>query len=311
MSIATVYNAQIRNNGTANRCTRAIRQELGFNKRDSEGKWIDCPRYEPHGELPKHDLYIYVDDGRDELEWTCPGPSAYWAIDTHLGYDYRLSKARQFDRVYTAQKAGAERMRADGIKHVEWLPLACSPSLDPCLGEMRTHPNRAEIAGEFQLAKRHDLVFVGYMNRGAGENSHNRVEFLDEIFRDFPNFWCSANTFHEHQAVRYIRSRIGLNISIKNDLNMRFFEVLSTGTALLTNTDVDGIEDIGFEEGKHFIGYTDVEDAKDKARYYLEHEDEREEIAAAGHELVRANHTYAHRMAYILDSFGIPKAEAA
>ncbi len=149
------------------------------------------------------------------------------------------------------------------------------------------------------------------MNRGAGENSHNRVEFLDEIFRDFPNFWCSANTFHEHQAVRYIRSRIGLNISIKNDLNMRFFEVLSTGTALLTNTDVDGIEDIGFEEGKHFIGYTDVEDAKDKARYYLEHEDEREEIAAAGHELVRANHTYAHRMAYILDSFGIPKAEAA
>lgn len=303
MSIAFVYNAQVRNNGTATLAFRSVKQELNFGE--------SVRRYEPEGVLPEHDLYIYVDDGRDELTWECPSPSAYWAIDTHLGYDYRLAKARQFDRVYTAQKEGAEKMRKDGIKNVEWLPLACKPSLCPSLKEMRTHPNRNDIAGEFQLAKRHDVVFVGFMNQGAGEGSHDRIEFLDDMFKEFPNFWCSANVFFEEMAVRYIRGRLGLNISIKDDLNMRFFEVLSTGTALLTNTDVVGIEDIGFEEGKHFIGYTDVNDAKDKARYYLEHEDEREEIAAAGHQFVREKHTYAHRMAYVLDSFGIPKAEAA
>src|SRR5438067_520298 len=74
------------------------------------------------------DLFLRIDDS---VSWDWSDhlhPSAYWAIDTHLDYESRLSYARQFDRVFCAQKASAERMCADGLE-AEWLPLACDPEL--------------------------------------------------------------------------------------------------------------------------------------------------------------------------------------
>jgi spore maturation protein CgeB len=44
------------------------------------------------------------------------------------------------------------------------------------------------------------------------------------------------------------------------------------------------------------VTYSSAEEAAEKIRYYLEHEDERASIAAAGHARTLAEHTYAHRM---------------
>jgi O-antigen biosynthesis protein len=289
-----VYDARIRNNGTAVRCWDAVKRGIGFPQ---------LKRYEPHGILPKHELYIYVDDGRDDIEWECPRPNAYWAIDTHLGYDYRLRKAQQFDYVFTAQKEGAVQMRKDGIKRVEWLPLACHPPCDPNGVEMAVHPFKDRLCGGSGLEKQYDLCFVGFMNEGVpgDEQSHNRVSFLDAVFRAFPSFWCSVNFFFEEAAIRYIRARLGLNISIKHDMPMRFFEGMSYGTAMLNNEDQEGWRELGFEDGKHFIAYKDDKDILKKIKYYLSHIDERESIAREGHRLVREKHTYVHRMKHLLD----------
>ena len=144
------------------------------------------------------------------------------------------------------------------------------------------------------LDKQHDIVFVGFLNQDPIGN--NRVEYLDQVFKELPNSWLSVNCFHEHMAAHYVRGRLGFNISIRDDLNMRFFEVLSTGTALLANRDVVGLEELGFEEGVHFIGYQGVPEAIEKAKYYLKNHEERESIAAAGHQLVREKHTYVDRI---------------
>jgi spore maturation protein CgeB len=86
---------------------------------------------------------------------------------------------------------------------------------------------------------------------------------------------------------------------------MRWFEGMSTGTALLTNTDVEGWKDLGFVDGEHFIGYHGMDDMVEKARWALAHPMEREEIAAAGHKLVREQHTYAHRIIHMLNTCGV------
>jgi spore maturation protein CgeB len=44
-----------------------------------------------------------------------------------------------------------------------------------------------------------------------------------------------------------------------------------------------------FVPGKHFIEFRDANELVNKARYYLEHEDERNEIAQAGFDLVTKN----------------------
>ena len=294
MSIALVYNAEIRNNGTPVLCLDAVKRGLGL---------ADTKRYEPHGELPEHELYIYVDDGRDDLEWECPHPCAYWAIDTHLGYDFRLAKAKGFDYVFTAQKDGAEKMREDGVA-AEWLPLACHPLAHPNLSELLQHQDRDRLLARGS-DKCWDVVFVGFMNQGAGEGSNDRLEYLDQLFKAIPNFWCTTNCFFEDMAMRYARARVGANVSIKNDLNMRFFEVLSIGTCLLTNSDVVGWKELGFVDGEDFVGFVGVEDMIEKTRWCLEHPEMREEIAKRGHERVRAEHTYAHRMKHVLDVIGV------
>jgi len=295
--IGFVYNSDIRNNGTATLCLNSAKYQLGL------GDEVD--RWRPSGELPERELYIYVDDGRDDLDWICPKPNAYYAIDTHLGYDYRLWKAKQFDHVYCAQLEGVRKMRKDGIKNVSWLPLGCNTMAHPNLQELMEHPNKDSHTKGKPLNKIYDLGFVGFVNRGAGDGSNDRAEWLDFAFKSYPKFWFAYNKFFEDMAVVYIRSKLGFNISIRNDLNMRFFEVLSSGTCCLTNTTVEGLTELGFIEGEHFLGYKDKDEFKVKADFGLKNFNEREKIAKNGMDFARANHTYDKRMNKILDDFKI------
>lgn len=287
MKIGFVVNAEIRDNGTFCLVRDAVKRRMGF--QEDEVKWYTRGA----GYKEDCDFYLFIDDGRDEIPMDVPRPNAAWMIDTHLGWDVRREWANHFDTVFCAQRGGAEKMASEGI-NAHWLPLACHPPAHPNYGEILTSPTADEIMQGRSLDKQHDLVFVGYLNEDTRGN--NRVEYLDRLFREFPNSWLAFNCFHEHMAAHYVRSRLGFNISIRDDLNMRWFEVLSTGTALLTNINVEGWEELGFKEGDHFIGYQGVDDAIEKARHYLKHHDERERIAAAGHRLVREKHTYVDRM---------------
>src|SRR5687768_3766722 len=60
------------------------------------------------------DLYLNIDDG---MRYRLPPdlrPSAWWTIDTHLELDWCLTKAPDFDIVFTAQRDGAEQLRQAG-----------------------------------------------------------------------------------------------------------------------------------------------------------------------------------------------------
>jgi spore maturation protein CgeB len=84
------------------------------------------------------------------------------------------------------------------------------------------------------------------------------------------------------------------NTAADDDINMRCFEATATGSFLLTEW-VPTIETC-FEDGKHLVTYKTMDEAIDKARYYLVHSDEREAIAKAGMEYTLSHHTYQHRI---------------
>ncbi len=75
------------------------------------------------------DLYLNIDDG---LRYHLPPdlhPSAWWAIDTHMDLAWCIQKSRGFDRVFAAQRDGADALRGAGIRSATWLPLACDPEI--------------------------------------------------------------------------------------------------------------------------------------------------------------------------------------
>lgn len=62
----------------------------------------------------------------------------------------------------------------------------------------------------------------------------------------------------------------------------RYLEVLAAGSLLLASP-VPGVSRY-FEPGKHFVSYDSLDDAVQKASYYLDHPQEAEKIRKAGHE---------------------------
>ena len=93
-------------------------------------------------------------------------------------------------------------------------------------------------------------------------------------------------------------SRITLNYHI--DLaenyanNLRLFEATGVGTLLLTDKKCN-LHEL-FEPGKEVAVYSTPEECVELARYYLDHESERETIASAGQSRTLRDHTYKLRM---------------
>lgn len=240
----------------------------------------------PLGEFDKWgkwDLHFEADWGEDALKEilpytpvAIPSPSVFWHSDTHLGYEWRLEKARRTDFNFVCQKRALEDFTKDGIENVIWMPHAVEPHAYPCIPSV----------------KKFDIAFIGHMN------SQDRIDALDRVFKEFPNFFFGQRLFEE-AAEKYCQSKIVFNISIKDDINMRVFETLSTGSFLLTNW-IPTLEEL-FHDGIHLVTYKTIDEAIDKARYYLAHDDEREKIAQAGMEEVRAKHTFQHRARTVLD----------
>ena len=92
-------------------------------------------------------------------------------------------------------------------------------------------------------------------------------------------------------------SRININTTmrpIRSGLPQRIWDVLGCGGFLLTNAQAEIPEFL--EPGKHLEVFESPEEACEKARYYLTHEDERLAIAQAGYEEAVSAHTIAVRV---------------
>ena len=82
----------------------------------------------------------------------------------------------------------------------------------------------------------------------------------------------------------------------------RVYETMGRG-GFIIHPYIKGMED-DFIDGKHLVFYEfgNFEDLYSKIDYYLEHDDKREAIRKAGHEHVKANHTYKNRWQSIIDT---------
>ena len=228
---------------------------------------------------PGSDYYLLVDDGIDYQIQGDKSKLIYWAIDTHFTPEQCKKKAGTAKWVFRAQKNG-ESVLPGSI----WLPLGCDE----------------EIHSAETKEKIYDVCFVG--------NTHNsmvnRINCLDALFKEFPNFYFGQKFFKD-ASEKYGKSKIVFNRSLDNDINMRVFEAMCSGSLLLTDEIKDnGFEDLGFKDGINCATYADEKEMINKAKYYLAKYYEREAIAKAGAVHVKALHQYKNRVEKILETIG-------
>ena len=208
-----------------------------------------------------------------------PGPDvpsikAYWCIDTHrmdylVGGMTRWDKLKAFDYVFAAQKDAAEKLKCP------WLPLAFDPAAWRCLPGTK---------------KKFDWCFVANMN------TPSRRDLVARLTSLFPCCFTGQAYGDEINAI-YNQSRLVLNLTVGNDVNMRFFEAQATGSPLITNRPENG-EDLLFD---NVIYYQSAGDLEAKMAELLKRSpQDLESIGIRQRERVLADHTYSHRMEQML-----------
>ena len=164
---------------------------------------------------------------------------------------------------------------------------------------------------------RYDVVFVGQL--GGGRHASGNV-VLDDAARGVEiDVWGPGIEERPEDSLlrrRYhglawgiemyrvlAAARIALNRHIDasegHANNMRLFEATGVGTLLLTDERLD-LDEL-FVPGEEVVTYADAADLVDKARWYLEHDAEREAIAAAGQARTLREHTYSRRIPELVE----------
>lgn len=246
----------------------------------------------PMTDLGSFDLNILVDHGEDgiyvPLDFVVPHPNAYWVADSHLGYDYRLRRAKEFDHVFVSHSPSIAKFIRDGIDpaRIHYLPWAAEPDT------YRPHP----------VLERWDWCFIGTMNNAF------RIDLIDRFCKEWPvghqgylgwlNNQVKGWNVLDDAAKKYSMSRIVLNEAVQDDLNMRVFEALACKRLLLTEEVPDLLRH--FKNGEHLVTFKTIDEAVELAGGLLADEERRNRIAKAGYEEFLSKHTYMHRTKEIL-----------
>lgn len=258
----------------------------------ADGNFVHMSPINPTNLNGNFDLHVLIDYGEDglniPLQWELKHPNAYWIADSHLGYDYRLWRAKQFDFVFASHKPSIAKMIRDGIpaEKIHYLPWAAE--------EMCYKP--------IDIIEKWKWCFIGHMNNDF------RIDLIDRFCKEWPvgiegylGWRMAESKGHnvlEDVAQKFCQSRIVLNESVLDDMNMRTFEALACKRLLLTE-DVPAVRD-HFEDGKHLVLFKTIDEAVERARWYIEDQPSREKIAEAGYQEFLAKHTYRHRAEEIL-----------
>lgn len=229
-------------------------------------------------------------------------PIACWSQDAMgtLGRQYLIGAG--FDYIFSKDPVLVDMLRRyTSIEEAHYLPEACNPKahfpVTPTDEEMRRfgcelttaatlYYYRAEI---LQSMTGFDLRVWGAVPRYY-DGPLRRVASGKSVFRHDKSACFNA-------AKIVVNSLSPLEFA---SLNARAFEVAGCGGFQLV-TASEAVANY-FEPGKEIETFHDLSELREKARYYLDHEDERKEIALAGQRRAHAEHTYRHRLQQMLNT---------
>lgn len=206
-----------------------------------------------------------------------PCTTACYLIDSHLNLENHLKWAKNFNYVFIAQKEYIPRFHEVGITNIHWLPLAADEL----------------IFKNFNLPNKYLSAFVGSVLPGS------RRELLLEILKHTTDIHFERCFWYDMARV-FSQASFVFNNAIKNDLNMRVFEVLSTGTALFSDLAENSGMDELFVEGEDYIRYKDDTILND-IQSITSGSFDLNKIGSEGQRKVLNAHTYRHRVDDLLD----------
>ncbi len=231
--------------------------------------------------------------------------TALFFIDLVDHWELIKKMAPTYDYFFSQDHVILKKLRHElGLKNSFYMAHATEPIADP-------------------FTDRHNKYDVTFVGTHSDTLYASREKYLLAIKDLGLNIWGTegwTNTplsklFHgssigDQRYDIYSHSKIVVDINWSSmpaeGLSNRPFEVAGCGVLFMTdNVRADIYR--AYEVGKEVIVFTDESDLRQKVRYYLEHESERNEIAMAGYAKTVAKHTYIERIKQLLDTINNPE----
>jgi spore maturation protein CgeB len=213
-------------------------------------------------------------------------PKGAFVIDSHFGEDIRKSyfDSNQIDLIFSVTKTHFLNTYPEYEEKFRWLPWSINP----------------EVFKDWKLEKSIDFLLMGLLDDPQIGGYPFRKAVLQKM-KDEKGFVHHAHPGHnigyndgaiinEAFAQEINRSKIFFTCGSQIGYPvLKFFEVLGCRTLLLAESNQDILE-LGFKDGVHFIA-CDRTNFYNKAAFYLEQEEKREQIANNGFHFIHTNHT--------------------
>lgn len=199
-------------------------------------------------------------------------PRVLLVADTHhlnspLINMLRYATAEPFDRiVFLYDRHHAGFFAAAGLRNLFWFPGLTFPHGDAAVRAVR------------QARRRPEIMFVGQ----AGRFHPRRSRMLEALAaRGLP---VGRKAVPQSAGLGlYGASLLGFNASLNGDLNLRLFEILAAGAALLTDrlAPASGFTDL-WTDGRELLTYGSADELAEVAAQALAHPRETAALGAAG-----------------------------
>jgi spore maturation protein CgeB len=201
--------------------------------------------------------------------------------DPESSADLSRPVAASYDLCLVGNIAEVETYRSWGVRRAEWRPMGLQPEIyDPAL-------TREQI-----LDGDRDLDLFMMLDRQSPWRKQ-RVEKLAAAFPDahfYGDGWPKGFLPADRQIEYLKRAKIGPNIhNSTGPINYRTFYLPANG--VLQVCDNKGHLAKIYELGKEAVGFDSIEECIELCRYYMAHDDERRQLAAAGWDRVMRDYT--------------------
>ena len=219
---------------------------------------------------------------------------------TDLNSKLNFCKLNEIDLILTPIPAYKEYEKITGIS-TKLMRYAASPN----------------TFKDWGLKKQYDFGFSGAMhdakNQPKGsfkhENLRSKIHDIMKKQKDLNCFLNGSESVKDRikNCVRYAQlinqSKIWLATSAScEDMTPRYYEIPMSRTMMMCNHIPVEYRDT-FKDGINCVQFSDdMSDFIDKARYYLENDNERQKIADNAFEEFRINHTWRHRAEELLEN---------
>jgi hypothetical protein len=217
-----------------------------------------------------------------------------------------LQLGRMVGKMYVTYLGQIKTYRAAGIEEVDFLPQAVDPENDvPALYAAPEYQCETSFVGSGQSPHRYPVL------RAVAAVS--RLQIRGPGWKDAPaDLPVAGGPVHGKRLGQVIRgaaislgaSALAEQDSDRASASNRMWKVLGSAGFYLGRY-VRDIEIFAID-GVHCAWYRDPAHAAELTRHYLAHPAEREKIANAGRAHALAQHTYAHRVALLLQGKGYP-----